>query len=63
MSTSLANTITHLGTLEGFSFESDYETNKNAKTASKPADQSGGTEEETNTKAKAKAKAKGETVR
>ncbi|XP_020877097.1 DNA-binding protein BIN4 isoform X4 [Arabidopsis lyrata subsp. lyrata] len=50
------------GTLEGFSFESDDETNKNAKTASKPADQSGGTEEETNTKAKPKAKAKGETV-
>lgn len=55
--------MTHLGTLEGFSFESDDETNKNTKTASKPADQSGGAEEETNKKAKTKAKAKGETVR
>jgi hypothetical protein len=51
------------GTLEGFTFESDDESNKNAKTAVKPADQSVGTEEETNTKAKPKAKAKGETVR
>ncbi|AED93338.1 double-stranded DNA binding protein [Arabidopsis thaliana] len=50
------------GTLEGFTFESDDESNKNAKTAVKPADQSVGTEEETNTKAKPKAKAKGETV-
>ncbi|XP_010454790.1 PREDICTED: DNA-binding protein BIN4-like isoform X5 [Camelina sativa] len=50
------------GTLEGFSFESDDENNKNTKNASKPADQSGGAEEETNTKAKTKAKAKGETV-
>ncbi|EOA22698.1 hypothetical protein CARUB_v10003404mg [Capsella rubella] len=50
------------GTLEGFSFESDDENNKNTKNASKPTDQIGGTEEETNTKAKTKAKAKGETV-
>ncbi|XP_010421291.1 PREDICTED: DNA-binding protein BIN4-like isoform X2 [Camelina sativa] len=50
------------GTLEGFSFESDDENNKNTQNASKPADQSGGAEEETNTKAKTKAKAKGETV-
>ncbi|XP_010493712.1 PREDICTED: DNA-binding protein BIN4-like isoform X2 [Camelina sativa] len=50
------------GTLEGFSFESDDENNKNTKNTSKPADQSGGAEEETNTKAKTKAKAKGETV-
>uniref|UniRef100_A0A1J3DQB2 DNA-binding protein BIN4 n=1 Tax=Noccaea caerulescens TaxID=107243 RepID=A0A1J3DQB2_NOCCA len=48
------------GTLEGFSFDSDDEANKNAKPASKPADQSGGTEEVT--KAKAKAKAKSENV-
>lgn len=52
--------MTHLGTLEGFSFDSDDEANKNAKPASKPADQSGGTEEVT--KAKAKAKAKSENV-
>ncbi|KAJ0248615.1 DNA-binding protein BIN4 [Hirschfeldia incana] len=52
------------GTLEGFSFDSDDESNKNGKTASKPADQSGGAAEETNAngKAKAKAKAKGENV-
>uniref|UniRef100_A0A1J3F4G0 DNA-binding protein BIN4 n=1 Tax=Noccaea caerulescens TaxID=107243 RepID=A0A1J3F4G0_NOCCA len=50
------------GTLEGFSFDSDDEANKNAKPASKPADQSGGTEEVTKAKAKAKAKAKSENV-
>lgn len=48
------------GTLEGFSFESDDESNKNSKTASKPADQSGGPAEVTN--ANGKAKAKGENV-
>ncbi|KAG5394363.1 hypothetical protein IGI04_024326 [Brassica rapa subsp. trilocularis] len=48
------------GTLEGFSFESDDESNKNGKTASKPADQSGGPAEVTN--ANGKAKAKGENV-
>ncbi|CAN8252202.1 unnamed protein product [Cochlearia groenlandica] len=45
------------GTLDGFSFDSDDEANKNAKTASKPADQNGGAEEVTNSKAKGKAKA------
>ncbi|XP_013643619.2 DNA-binding protein BIN4-like [Brassica napus] len=50
------------GTLEGFSFESDDESNKNSKTASKPADQSGGPAEVTNANGKAKAKAKGENV-
>ncbi|CAA7023290.1 unnamed protein product [Microthlaspi erraticum] len=50
------------GTLEGYSFDSDDEANKNAKTASKPADQSGGTEEVTKANGKAKAKAKGENV-
>ncbi|CAF2088903.1 unnamed protein product [Brassica rapa] len=48
------------GTLEGFSFESDDESNKNGKTASKPADQTGGAAEVTN--ANGKAKAKGENV-
>ncbi|WZZ01126.1 hypothetical protein YC2023_073454 [Brassica napus] len=48
------------GTLEGFSFESDDESNKNGKTASKPVDQSGGPAEVTN--ANGKAKAKGENV-
>lgn len=56
MPTCLANFMTHLGTLEGFSFDSDDEANKNAKTASKPTDQSGGAEEVTNTNGKAKAK-------
>nr|ARS22480.1 LIG2 [Cardamine hirsuta] len=50
------------GTLEGFSFESDDEANKNTKTGSKPDDQSEGAKEVTNTKAKAKAKPKGENV-
>ncbi|CAF2015584.1 unnamed protein product [Brassica napus] len=44
------------GTLEGFSFDSDDESNKNGKTASKPADQSGGAAEVTNANGKAKAK-------
>ncbi|CAN6854187.1 unnamed protein product [Brassica oleracea] len=49
------------GTLEGFSFESDDEGNKNAKTASKPPDdQSGDTAEVT--KGSGKAKAKSENV-
>ncbi|KAG2240235.1 hypothetical protein Bca52824_090996 [Brassica carinata] len=48
------------GTLEGFTFDSDDESNKNGKTASKPADQSGGPAEVTN--ANGKAKAKGENV-
>nr|VDD39275.1 unnamed protein product [Brassica oleracea] len=48
------------GTLEGFSFDSDDESNKNGKTASKPADQSGGAAEVT--KANGKAKAKSENV-
>ncbi|KAF3591574.1 hypothetical protein DY000_02026104 [Brassica cretica] len=44
------------GTLEGFSFDSDDESNKNGKTASKPADQSGGAAEVSNANGKAKAK-------
>ncbi|KAF8054792.1 hypothetical protein N665_1313s0003 [Sinapis alba] len=48
------------GTLEGFTFDSDDESNKNGKTASKPADQSGAAAEVT--KANGKAKAKGENV-
>ncbi|CAH8317412.1 unnamed protein product [Eruca vesicaria subsp. sativa] len=50
------------GTLEGFTFDSDDESNKNGKTASKPADQSGGPAEVTNANGKAKAKAKSESV-
>ncbi|KAJ4900501.1 DNA-binding protein BIN4 [Raphanus sativus] len=50
------------GTLEGFSFDSDDESNKNGKTASKPADQSGSAAEVTNANGKGKAKAKGENV-
>ncbi|CAH2044356.1 unnamed protein product [Thlaspi arvense] len=57
-----ANFMTHSGTLEGYSFDSDDEADKKAKTASKPADQSGGAAEVTNANGKGKAKAKGENV-
>ncbi|XP_048595369.1 DNA-binding protein BIN4-like isoform X1 [Brassica napus] len=50
------------GTLEGFSFESDDEGNKNAKTASKPPDDQSGDTTEITTKGSGKAKAKGENV-
>ncbi|CAF2036535.1 unnamed protein product [Brassica napus] len=50
------------GTLEGFSFESDDEGNKNAKTGSKPPDDQSGDTAEITTKGSGKAKAKCENV-
>ncbi|RID43720.1 hypothetical protein BRARA_I00565 [Brassica rapa] len=50
------------GTLEGFSFDSDDEGNKNAKTGSKPPDDQSGDTAEITTKGSGKAKAKCENV-